>query len=110
MSKASAKSLGVYVNSWLTMSSQIGAVVSKCIYLWKLLRKLVPLLAIEAVRTVIMATIASRLDYANSMFLGLPNNAVQVVQNEAAFLIYKLPRNSPTMPLLKQLQWLQFKT
>ena len=50
-----------------------------------------------------------RLDYCNSLLMGCPNTVfypMQKVQNSAARLILKAPRQQPCTPLLHKLHWL----
>lgn len=56
--------------------------------------------------------ILSCLDYGNSLYIGLPDyllSKLQVVMNDAAKLIFKLPRRTRASPLLQKLHWLPIK-
>ena len=55
------------------------------------------------------ALVISRLDYANAVLIGLPENTLrklQLVQNNAARMITKTRRRDHVTPILKQLHWL----
>lgn len=75
--------------------------------LWKL-----GTLLFSTMCTVVTALIPSRLDYSNAVYTGLPDKLVgklQVVLNDAARLILKLPTRAHATPLLQRLHWLPIK-
>ena len=62
--------------------------------------------------TLAHSLIVSKVDYYNSLFIGLPNvllKKVQSVLNRAARLIFNLPSRVPTAPSLIELHWLPLK-
>ena len=62
--------------------------------------------------TLVHSLIASKVDYCNSLFIGLPNvilKRVQSVLNRAARLIFNLPPRVPTTSSLIELHWLPLK-
>ena len=59
--------------------------------------------------TLVHSMIISKVDYCNSLFIGLPNvilKEVQFVLNRAARLIFNLPPRVPTTSSLTELHWL----
>ena len=59
--------------------------------------------------SVVQALVISRLDYANAVLIGLPENTLrklQLVQNSAARLVTGTRRRDHVTPVLKQLHWL----
>ena len=61
--------------------------------------------------TLVHSLIISKVDYCNSLFIGLPNvnlKKVQSVLNRAARLIFNLPPRVPTISLI-ELHWLPLK-
>lgn len=106
------KSLGIKIDAKLSMSPQIATVVGTCIGILRQLRKLAPLLSFSTLRRVVSALILSRLDYGNSLYIGLPAtllSRLQIIMNDAARLIFKVPRCTHATPLLRQLHWLPIK-
>ena len=62
--------------------------------------------------TLVHSLIISKVDYCNSLFIGLPNvilKKVQSVLNRAARLIFNLPPRVPTTSSLIELHWLPLK-
>ena len=62
--------------------------------------------------TLVHSLIISKVDYCNSLFIGLPNvilKKVQSVLNRAARLIFNLPSRVPTTSSLTELHWLPLK-
>uniref|UniRef100_A0A8C6Q7A5 Reverse transcriptase domain-containing protein n=1 Tax=Nothobranchius furzeri TaxID=105023 RepID=A0A8C6Q7A5_NOTFU len=103
--KLCVTNLGVKLDTHFSMGCQINAVVRSCFY--KL--RLKPILKGAHLESVIHAFIISRLDYANSILIGLPASALnrlQVVQNAAARFLTNTPRRDHITPVLARLHWL----
>ena len=93
----------------LSMSKQVTAVCSTCIYTLCRLRRLAPLLSFSTVKSAVQATVISRLDYGNALYAGITSHLLhrlQTVQNDAARLIFRVPRHTRASPLFRQLHWL----
>lgn len=67
------KNLGVMLDSDLSMKSQVQSVAGMCFRLLKMMRNFLSLLPLSHRKTVVQALIMSRLDYANALYLGIPN-------------------------------------
>ena len=64
----------------------------------------------EAAKTAVHSLVLNRVDYANSQFLNAPKSLIsrlQKIQNAAARLIYKVPRQEHITPYLQDLHWLK---
>lgn len=107
-----AKSLGVIFDSGMTMDAQIGSVVSGSHHLLRLLRRLIPFIPEEDKAAIVGTIINSRLDYANSLYVGLPQYQLarlQLIQNTAARLLTGKKPWESISPSLKSLHWLTVK-
>lgn len=69
---SSVKSLGIIISNDLTMKAQINSVVSACFFHLRRIRKIRRFLTTEALLQVILALVMSRIDYANSLYAGIP--------------------------------------
>ena len=64
----------------------------------------------DATKALVQANVTSRLDYCNSLLLGLPDvltRRLQRVQNRAARIITYTRRDEHITPVLRDLHWLQ---
>ena len=67
-------------------------------------------LDIPTTKTIVQALVISRLDYCNSLLLGIPKyniDKMQRIQNMACRIIYKLPKYSHITPFLFDAHWLK---
>lgn len=106
---SAAKSLGIVVSNDLSMKAQISSVVSAGFYQLRRIKKISRFLSQEALTLVILALVISRLDYANSLYVGIPAyqlKCLQLVQNQAARLIFNQPKWHRVRSLMKSLHWL----
>ena len=63
----------------------------------------------DVARTSVQAMVVSKLDYANGFLYGFNKGLIrklQLVQNTAARLISRIPRQAHITPVLKHLHWL----
>uniref|UniRef100_A0A8C6LWZ0 Reverse transcriptase domain-containing protein n=1 Tax=Nothobranchius furzeri TaxID=105023 RepID=A0A8C6LWZ0_NOTFU len=107
--KQCVTSLGVKLDAGLTMAPQINSVVRSCFYQLRRLTCLRRILIRRHLESVIHAFISSRLDYANTLLVGVQVSALnrlQVVQNAAARCLTSTHRRSHITPVLAHLHWL----
>ena len=106
---SSARNLGFFLEADLSMKKHISKICQSAFVELKRISSIRRYLSVEATKTLVTSCILSRLDYCNSLLMGCPFSVIkplQKVQNSAARLILKVPRNQPCTPLLKELHWL----
>ena len=87
---SSAKSLGVLFDSSFKFDKQISSVVKSSFFQLRVLPKVKGYLSTKDFERIIHAFITSRLDYCNSLYVGLDQSSLrrlQLVQNAAARLL-----------------------
>ena len=107
--KTQVHSLGVLLNSALSLDTEVSAVARSAFAQLKLVRQLCPFLEMLDLATVTHALVTSQLDCCNTLYVGLPLKSVrklQLVQRAAARLLTRAGYREHTTPLLKQLHWL----
>ena len=105
----SARNLGVIFDTGINMKKHISSVCSKAFLQLRNLYSIRRYLTPSATETLVHAFISSRLDYCNSLLLGLPDcdiNKLQRVQNSAARLVTRTQKFNHITPVLVQLHWL----
>ena len=108
----SAKNLGVVLNSSLSFRLHIDSIVKTCNFHIYNLYMIKDFVNRKNLVTLVHSLIVSKVDYCNSLFIGLPNiilKRVQSVLNRAARLIFNLPPRVPTTSSLIELHWLPLK-
>ena len=91
------KCLGLVIDAGLSMAKQVVSVCGACVATIRKLCRLAPMLSSSTLRSVVLATVISCLDYGNALYAGIAANLIhrlQTVQNDAARLIFKVPRNT----------------
>jgi hypothetical protein len=103
------KYLGVVLDSKLNMLSHIRNVCKVTSFNLYNIRKIRPHLTISSTKQLIQSLVITHLDYANSLYYGLPASTLhrlQRIQNIAAKIILKLKRTDSTTNALLTLHWL----
>uniref|UniRef100_A0ABM5FF54 Reverse transcriptase domain-containing protein n=1 Tax=Pogona vitticeps TaxID=103695 RepID=A0ABM5FF54_9SAUR len=112
--KSRVPSLGIHLDLMLTMEMQVALVVRTAFFhLWRIAR-LRPYLDMGALTTLVLALVISRLDYCNTLYVGLPlklMRKLQVVQNAnaAARLLTGVRKYQHISPTLAMLHWLPIR-
>ena len=107
-----AKNLGVVLDSTLSFRPHIDSVVKTCNFHIRNLYMIRNFINRDNLSSLVYSLIVSKIDYCNSLLVGLPKvtlKKVQSILNRAARLIYSLPPQVPTTPFLMQLHWLPVK-
>jgi hypothetical protein len=106
----SAKILGVTLDPELSMRSQVNSVTRSCFYQLRQIRAIRRFLTDEAIITLIVALVSSRIDYCNSIYFGSTDfvfSKLQSVMNAAARLVTGTRRCDHISQVLKDLHWLK---
>ena len=108
--KMSVKYLGVHLDKTLSMQKHISSICCASFLEIQCIASIQPSLSQSAAARLVAAMVISRLDYCNSVFIGLPADQIarlQRVQNDAPRLVMKKRRRRDHVtPLLKELHWL----
>lgn len=107
--KPFARNLGVIFDSELCFNKQISSVVKNSFYQLRIISKIKHSLSYHNLEKVIHAFITSRLDYCNSLYIGLPQSLIsrlQMVQNAAARLLTGSKKWDHITSVLASLHWL----
>ena len=110
--KTSVKYLGIHLDRTLSMQQHISSIYHASFLELRRIASVRPYLFQSAAASLVVTMVISRLDYCNSVFIGLPADQIvrlQWVQNNAARLIMKKRRRDHVSPLLKELYWLPVK-
>jgi len=103
--------LDVLLDSQLTMTNQIAALSRFCFFYLRKLRSIKQSLTPQATRTLVQASVSSRLDSCNCLLAGVNNqllDKLQRIQNAAARLVTGA-RSEHITPVLRHLHWLPIR-
>ena len=107
----SLKTLGVTLDTHLSMDKHVLAVSRTCNFHLRALRLIRPALTLEMASTIASSLIHSRLDYANAVLFGISNknlNKLQHIQNSLARTVLQEFSRSTEL-LLHDLHWLPIR-
>jgi hypothetical protein len=82
--------LGLLIDGQLNMSDHVASVCRSCYFQLRQLRQIKGSLTSDAIKTLVHAFISSRLDYCNSLLVGVSDDVLrklQLIQNAAARLV-----------------------
>ena len=106
------KSLGVVLDSSLTMSYHISSVCRSAYLELRRISATRPFLTTSATATLVCSRVLSRIDYCNSLLAGITSDQIarlQRIQNKSARLIFRKNRSEHVTPMLISLHWLPIK-
>ena len=106
------RNLGVTLDVHLNMEAHVKRVCQVSYFQLKTIRTVQNVLSPEALERLVHAFVTARLDYCNSILVGIPDAAIQklqLLQNSAARLVSKTGRYEHITPVLKALHWLPVK-
>ena len=106
------KNLGVYLDEELTMETHIRHICNSCYHFLGNIRLIRRYLTVSSAKTIVHSVISSRIDYCNSLFIGISEYLIkklQLVQNYAARIVLNLKKFDSITPALIKLHWLPVK-
>ena len=104
--------LGVLIDGQLNMSDHVASVCRSCNFQLRQLRQIKGSLTSDAIKTLVHAFISSRLDYCNSLLVGVSEDVLrklQLIQNAAARLVTGTRKFDHISPVLRDLHWLPIR-
>ena len=108
--KRVSRALGVYFNERFDCGDTIGDLSRRCFYYLRQFKVVRKHHDNEAMKSILQAFVASRLDYCNVLYAGIPGymlNKIQRVQNCAARLYSRIGRRSSVRHVMRdELHWL----
>jgi len=103
------KNLGVFLDSNLSMEHQLNNLVKSLSWQLKKISSIRHFISGEVTVKLVVTLVFSKLDYCNAMLFGIPQcmlKRLQIVQNNAARLVFRRRRCDSVTPLLRRLHWL----
>jgi len=103
----------IYIDSHLTIQTHVKRTVSRCFTSLRQLSQIRHLVPTATLQMLVVALVHSRLDYGNSVLVGLPAyllrhvRQLQSVLNAAARLVYRLIARDHITDALISLHWLR---
>ena len=102
--------LGMHFDSELKHTVHINKLASSSFATLQNVARIRNHLDVPITKTIVQVLVISRLDYCNSLLLGIPKyniDKLQRIQNMACRIIYKLPKYSHITPFLFDAHWLK---
>ena len=106
---SSARNLGFRISNDLSVDDHVTHVCRSAYAALRQISSIRHYLSTTTTKTLVCASVLSRLDYGNALLAGCPKhclNRLQKVQNSAARLVLKAKKRDHVTPLLKTLHWL----
>ena len=106
------KSLGVVLDSSLTMSHHISSVCCSAYLELRRISAIRPFLTTSATATLVCSRVLSRIDYCNSLLAGITSDQIarlQRILNNSARLMFRKKRTEHITPMLISFHWLPIK-
>ena len=106
------KNLGVLIDSNASMSAQVDAVCRSCYMQLYNINRIKKHLDRQTLERLVHCFVSSKLDYCNSLFLGLPESQIyrlQKIHNTAARILTDTRKHEHITPVLYDLHWLPVK-
>lgn len=108
----SVRNLGIYFDADASMRSHVTKTVSNCFAALRQIRCIRRCIPSQAVISLVVSLVLSRLDYGSAVLAGLPAcliDRLQSVLNAAARLVHSSRKYDHVTPLLQELHWLKMR-
>ena len=108
-SSPAARDLGISLDHYLKMSTRVKDLCRTATLASKRISRIRRYLNSACREQLVHAFVSSRLDYCNSLLIGLPDRdifKIQRIQNYAARLVTKTKKRDHITPVLRKLHWL----
>ena len=109
---STARNLGVIFDSHMTMDKHITSVCKSANFHLRNISSIRNVLTDSSASQLVHSMITSRLDYCNSLLIGIPDcqiNRLQRIQNNAARVVSRVKKFDHISPILHSLHWLPVK-
>jgi len=106
----SVRDLGIYLDSDVSMRTQVSRTVSQCFGILSLLRPVRRSVSQSVFQSLVAALVLTKLDFGNATLAGVPSvllDRLQAVMNAAARLVFQSSLYDHVTPLLHRLHWLR---
>ena len=106
------RNLGMWLDTNLAMSAHINKTCQAVIYHLYNIKHISRYLSHDDRKSIVQAVIMSRIDYCNSLLVGVPStqlSKLQRLQNAAARLVSNIAKYDHITPTLVNLHWLPVK-
>jgi hypothetical protein len=106
------KNLGVTFDRTMSMENHVKSVVKTVNFHLRNIYRIRRYITVESCHHLVRSLVLSRLDYANSLLMGISDKdrrKLQTLQNRAARIIFRCNRLEPSAPLRRELHWLPVK-
>ena len=107
-----ARNIGVTMDSKLDMTDHVKSICRAAYVQLRQIAQIRRYLTQEATTTLMLSLVMSKLDSLNALLYGLPDHLIhklQLLQNQAAKIIFKKKKSDHVTPILIQLHWLPVK-
>ena len=109
---AVVKNLGVYIDCELKLSTHVNKIVSSSFNTLRNISRIRHHLDCDSTKILVQSLIISKLDYCNSLFLGIPQynlDKLQRIHNMSCRVIKQLPKSAHITGYLAELHWLKIE-
>ena len=103
------RNLGANFDSKMTMESHVSAICQSAYFQFRNIGRVRKYITVDATKTLIRALVVSKMDYCNSLLLGITCKQLrrlQLIQNTAARIITRTRPRDHITPILCELHWL----